>query len=52
MRIIAGTLVDVGLGKIHPAVVPLIIESKDRQNAGHTAPPHGLYLSEVYYDGI
>ena len=50
VRIITGTLVDVGLGKIHPAAISSIIESKDRQNAGHTAPPQGLYLAEVYYD--
>ena len=52
VRIMAGTLIEVGLGKIHPAVVPSIIESGDRQNAGHTAPPQGLYLAEVYYDMI
>jgi len=50
VRIITGTLVDVGTGKIHPVAVPHIIESKDRQNAGHTAPPQGLYLVEVYFD--
>ena len=50
VRIITGTLVDVGLGKIAPNQVKEIIESKDRQNAGHTAPPQGLYLAEVYYD--
>ena len=50
VRIITGTLVDVGLGKIKPEQVKEIIESKDRQNAGHTAPPQGLYLAEVYYD--
>jgi len=49
VRIIAGTLVEVGLDKIHTAAIPAIIESKDRQNAGHTAPPQGLYLSEIYY---
>jgi len=49
VRIITGTLVEVGLGKISPDRIPFIIESKDRQNAGHTAPPQGLYLAEVYY---
>ena len=52
VRIIAGTLVEVGYGKTHPAALPSIMESKDRQNAGHTAPPQGLYLAEVYYDVI
>lgn len=50
VRIISGTLVDVGLGKIQPEKVFDIIESKDRQNAGHTAPPQGLYLMKVYYE--
>lgn len=49
VRIITGTLVDVGHGKISPLEMPLIINSKDRKKAGHTAPPQGLYLSEVYY---
>ena len=49
VRIITGTLIDVGLGKIDSNQVVNIIESKDRQLAGHTAPPQGLYLVEVYY---
>ncbi len=50
VRIITGTLVDVGLGKIKPEDMGSIIEAKDRTQAGHTAPPYGLYLSEVYYE--
>ena len=49
VRIIVGTLVEVGLGKKEPGVLPAIIESKDRQNAGFTAPPGGLYLKEIYF---
>jgi tRNA pseudouridine38-40 synthase len=49
VRIIAGTLVDVGMGKIVPDELSLILESKDRTRAGRTAPAHGLYLIEVYY---
>lgn len=49
VRIITGTLVDVGLGKINPETLPEIIECKERQRAGHTAPPQGLYLANVYY---
>ena len=49
VRIISGTLVDVGLGKIDPDKISEIIESKDRKNAGKTLPPHGLYLVEVNY---
>jgi len=52
VRIITGTLVDVGKGKIHPAAISSIIERKDRHNAGHTAPPQGLYLSEIYFTAI
>jgi tRNA pseudouridine38-40 synthase len=49
VRIISGTLVDVGLGKIQPEQIKEIIESKDRTKAGKTLPAHGLYLVEVYY---
>lgn len=49
VRIITGTLVDVGRNKILPEEIKNIIESGDRQKAGHTAPPQGLYLAEVYY---
>lgn len=50
VRIIAGTLVDVGLGKIKPDDIPEIIASKDRTKAGKTLPPHGLMLLNVVYD--
>lgn len=49
VRIISGTLVEVGLGKIKPEEIKDIIESKDRTKAGKTLPAHGLYLVEVYY---
>ena len=49
VRIIAGTTVDVGLGKIKPEEIPQIIKSKDRTKAGKTLPAEGLYLVEVYY---
>ena len=50
VRIIAGTLIDVGLGKKKAEKLPDIINSKERQLAGHTAPPQGLYLAEVFYE--
>jgi len=50
VRIIAGTLVEIGQGRKKPEDVPRIIASADRQNAGHTAPPQGLYLVEIYYN--
>lgn len=49
VRIISGTIVDVGLGKINPKEISNIIASKDRNRAGKTLPAHGLYLVEVYY---
>jgi tRNA pseudouridine38-40 synthase len=49
VRIIAGTLVEVGNGKLRPEEMPAIMESLDRKRAGITAPAHGLYLVEVYY---
>ncbi len=49
VRIISGTIVDVGLGKIKAQDIPEIIESKDRKKAGKTLPPHGLYLVNVKY---
>ena len=49
VRIIAGTLIEVGLGKIPPDKIPEIIESKTRNNAGPTAPAKGLCLTEVKY---
>ena len=50
VRIISGTIVDVGLGKIKASEISGIIESKDRRKAGKTLPPHGLYLVEVKYE--
>ena len=50
VRIITGTLVEVGLGKRTPDSVADTISSADRQKAGHTAPPQGLYLKKIYYD--
>ncbi len=49
VRIIVGTLVDVALGRIAPSDISKIIESRDRRNAGMTAPPDGLYLNRVFY---
>ncbi|MEJ2656410.1 MAG: tRNA pseudouridine(38-40) synthase TruA [Desulfobacterales bacterium] len=49
VRNIAGTLVDVGLGKITPDDFSQILASKDRNRAGITAPSCGLFLVEVKY---
>jgi tRNA pseudouridine38-40 synthase len=50
VRIIAGTLVLAGIGRMDAEGVRRAVESRDRQNAGPTAPPQGLYLAEVYYE--
>ncbi|NLC69631.1 MAG: tRNA pseudouridine(38-40) synthase TruA [Clostridiaceae bacterium] len=48
-RIITGTLVDIGRGKMEAGRIKSIIDKRDRKLAGMTAPPQGLYLVEVYY---
>ena len=50
VRIIVGTLVDVGLEKILPEDIPNIIDSGDRARAGKTLPPQGLTLLCVNYE--
>ncbi len=49
VRILAGMLVDIGVGKKSPEDVPDIIKEEDRTRVKHTAAAEGLYLSEVYY---
>jgi len=49
VRIMTGTILYAGIGKIDPDGLKDIILSKDRSRAGITVPPAGLYLEEVYY---
>ncbi len=49
VRIMTGTLINVGRGKIAPGDIPKITEAHDRTMAGMTAPPEGLYLNKVEY---
>ena len=49
VRIMVGTLVTVGRGKMEPGVVGRLLAEGDRSKAGATAPPQGLCLVEVYY---
>lgn len=51
VRIIAGTLIDVGRGRIARDAVPTILAGKDRTKAGPTLPAHGLRLEWIRYDG-
>ena len=50
VRIISGTLVEVGEGKIAPEMVKQILEKKDRSLAGKTLPANGLCLMKVDYE--
>lgn len=50
VRIIAGTLVGVGSGKLQPGAFARAIETGNRLDLGMTAPAHGLTLMEVFYD--
>ena len=50
VRIMVGTLLDISDGKIEKNKIKEIINSKDREKAGKTAPPEGLYLGRVFYD--
>jgi tRNA pseudouridine38-40 synthase len=49
VRVIAGTLVDVGLGRLSANDIPRILLARDRKAAGRTAPAEGLTLEQVYY---
>ena len=49
VRILAGTLMEVGLGKRQPCDVLHILDSGERENAGITMPPQGLVLDKVFY---
>lgn len=49
-RGIAGTLVQVGEGKIAPGEIKAILNHRDRRMAGATAPAHGLVLWKVFYE--
>ena len=49
VRIMTGTLVDIGAGKIPAGDLEGILEAGNRSKAGHTAPPQGLYMAQVYF---
>jgi tRNA pseudouridine38-40 synthase len=50
VRILVGTLLEVGRGKRSPADLWAVLADRDRRKAGRTAPPHGLCLVRVQYD--
>ena len=50
VRIITGTLIEIGLSKKSVADINKIFKQLERQAAGYTVPPHGLFLDEVRFD--
>lgn len=51
VRIIAGTMISVGAGKVEPGAIARAIRSGNRLDLGATAPAHGLTLMRVFYEG-
>jgi tRNA pseudouridine38-40 synthase len=49
VRTIAGTLVEIGQGRLAPNALPGIFDARDRRLAGPSLPPRGLHLVEVEY---
>ena len=49
VRILTGTLIEIGMGDLLPTQLPAILESQNRALAGFTAPAQGLFLVEVHY---
>ncbi len=50
VRILVGTLLEVGLGRRSPDSMPELLEARDRSRAGYLVPPHGLRLEQVFYE--
>ncbi len=50
VRIIAGTLVEVGRGRLEPTVIDEVLAHRDRSLAGQTLPPNGLWLEWIRYE--
>jgi len=49
VRIIAGTLAEVGRGRFKPSIINQVLKSAQRPQAGPTLPPHGLCLEWIKY---
>lgn len=51
VRVMAGTLVDIGRGRFEPEHIQWLLQNRDRKQGGVTAPACGLCLMKVYYPG-
>jgi len=49
VRALVGTLLWVGEGRLRPEQMPALLQARDRRQAGHNVPPHGLYFVEAGY---
>ncbi|MCL2789200.1 MAG: tRNA pseudouridine(38-40) synthase TruA [Desulfobulbus sp.] len=49
VRILAGTLIEIGQGQRQAEEIPAMLAAQDRTAAGHTAPACGLFLEEIQY---
>ena len=49
VRILTGTLLEIGAGKRDASMLPVVIAAEDRSLAGFLAPARGLFLRKVYY---
>ena len=52
VRILSGTLIEVGVGKRKPEEMARVLEARERSVAGFTAPPEGLFLENVEYGDL
>ena len=50
VRAITGTVLYAAAGRIAPEEIPAILESRDRDRAGPTVPPGGLYMTRLWYE--
>ena len=50
VRIMAGTLIEIGTGDREAETVKEVFRTRDREKAGITLPPQGLFLDEVFYE--
>ena len=52
IRILTGPLIEIGSNRREVEEIPKILDGKNRELAGYTAPPQGLLLKEVRYENV